>query len=91
MADDTVTPVGFEKLAVSSTAVAFASVPARATSCLLVCETNAVRFRSDGTNPTATDGVPIAAGQPLTYNGDPSALKFIRQSADATIQAEFYE
>lgn len=85
-------PVGYEQITVSTVAVALASVPPKATNALIVVSTNGVRFRDDGTNPTAAIGVPIAAGQSLQYDGDPSALKFIRSgAADAVVDVSYYE
>lgn len=92
MARDAKTPVGFEQLTVSTAALALASVPSRASNALIAVSTNGVRWRDDGTNPTAAIGVPMAAGQSLEYDGDPSALKFIRSgAADAVLDVSYYE
>jgi hypothetical protein len=42
-----------------------------------------VSWRDDGVDPTATDGLPVEAGKDEIYVGDPSALRFIRLTADA--------
>lgn len=83
-------PAGYQQLAVSSTAVA-PTVPAGATAALITVETAAVRWRDDGTDPTASVGCPIASGDPpFMYTGDLSALKFIRQTVDAVVNINFY-
>ncbi len=94
MARDVVTPVGQEDpgLVVSTAAVALADVPSSCNYAVITVETAGVRYRDDGTNPTAAIGTPLAAGAVLIYNGDPSPLKFIRSGgADATVQASYYQ
>lgn len=87
---------GYEQLAVSSTAVSPASVPADtdqrpgATGVLISVETAAVRWRDDGVAPTATVGNPLPAGAFFFFTGDISKLKFIRQSSDATVNLNYY-
>lgn len=89
-------PAGYEQKAVSNTAVALGSIPADtdqrpgATGALIYVETAAVRFRDDGTDPTSSVGFPLDVGVPFFYTGDLSKLKFIRQSADATVNVLYY-
>lgn len=54
------------------------------------CATANVRWRDDGTDPTASVGMPLSVGEELVYDGNPAAIKFIRQSADATLDISFY-
>lgn len=58
---------------------------------MVKAEGNAVRFRDDGVDPTAAVGFPLAVGETLWYNGDGRNLRFIRQSADATVHLLYYE
>jgi len=92
------TPYAFEQIAVSSTALGFTSatfeppggsVPAMA---VVKVETNAIRSRADGLNPTATVGLPWGASEAFTVCGQGTmrAVRFIRQSADATLSVEYY-
>ena len=54
-------------------------------------EGQAVRYRADGTAPTASVGMPIAAGQVYPYTGtDIAALRFIEQAAGAKLNVKFY-
>lgn len=86
-----VTPLGVTPLAVSSSAVA-PTIPTGATWCYFKIETAAVRWRDDGTNPTASVGWPQTIGETFTlYVGSLAAVKFIRQSADATVDLACYK
>ena len=89
-------PAGYQAIsATSSTAVA-CTVPTPtapgtvANSALFVCETNAARWRDDGTDPTAAVGTPLAAGQALDYDGRLSAIRFISQAGTTTVHANYY-
>ena len=44
---------------------------------LIVAEGQAVRWRDDGTSPSASVGMPLAVGIPLQYDGDLTNIKFI--------------
>lgn len=51
-----------------------------------------VRWRDDGTDPTATVGVPLAAGEDFWYIGkDLTALKFIESTAGAELNISYYQ
>lgn len=52
----------------------------------IIPEAQAVRWRSDGTNPTATVGYPLAAGAELTYTmAQMPKLRFVAQVAGAIL------
>ncbi len=84
---------GYQQLTVSSTAVA-PTLPSGKQIQLMVItvETANVRWRDDGTDPTASVGMPIWLNQtPFAFNGDISRIKFIRQGAtDATVNITYY-
>lgn len=63
---------------------------AKPTLAVIVPETQAVRWRDDGTAPTSSVGMPLAVGQPLEYDGDLSKIQFIEQSASAKINVSYY-
>lgn len=73
-----------------STAKGFGSVPDGAKSVTMYISGANVRYCDEGTTPTATVGIPLFMGQVVTYEGDLSAIRFIEESASATIQALFY-
>ena len=82
-------PKGYQALAVSSTAVSL-TIPAGARIAYLYVESNTVRWRDDGTNPTASVGTPLKADADLLYDSDLTKLRFIRASADAVVHVSFY-
>lgn len=57
---------------------------------IIISETQAVRWRDDGVAPTATVGMPLAAGVALQYDGDLSRIKFIEQAASAKLNISYY-
>jgi hypothetical protein len=60
---------------------------------LFTVETNPVRFRLDGTDPTAAEGHLLQAGDSIVVTGysNLSKLRFIRQgAADGTVKATYY-
>jgi hypothetical protein len=57
---------------------------------LITPETQAVRWRDDDVNPTASVGMPLAAGVTLQYDGDLTKIKFIEQTASAKINVSYY-
>jgi hypothetical protein len=57
---------------------------------LIVAETQAVRWRDDGTAPTASVGMPLAVGTSLSYDGDLKAVRFIEQTASAKLNVSYY-
>lgn len=68
-----------------------AGIPAGCTTLLITPQTQAVRWRDDGTAPTATVGYPLAVGQELVYTGRGQAnLRFISQVAGAAINIVAY-
>lgn len=66
------------------------TVPAGAQRALLCPQTQPVRFRDDGTSPTADIGIYIAANERVWYEGDLSAIKFIETAASAKLDVSYY-
>ena len=74
------------------------TVPARApdgskqqaTFAIITPEGQNVRWRDDGTAPTATVGMPLAAGTSLSYDGDLKAIRFIQQAATGYLNVSYY-
>lgn len=50
-----------------------------------------IRWRDDGTDPTANTGQRLAAGQTFFYNGDLRKIKFIQEAAGAELNITTYE
>lgn len=57
---------------------------------IIVAEGTAVRWRDDDVNPTASVGMPLAAGVTLQYDGDLTKIKFIEQSASSKLNVTYY-
>lgn len=84
------TALGYQQITSLSSATAL-TVPNGATKAVIKCETQAVRWRDDGTNPTSTVGMPMATTDaPFEYTGSLSAIKFIEQSASAKLNVAYY-
>lgn len=87
-------PVAFEQLTtVSSSTALTAATYKNANYALIECDHTAnkyVRWRDDGTAPTATVGNTLAPGDTLQYDGDLSTIRLIEESASAKINVSYY-
>ena len=84
-------PLGYEQI--NPTTATALTVPTGATVAVIQAETNVVRMRDDGTDPTASVGflIPTGAGGEMIYSGDLSAVKLIDTSAGAsTVNVLYY-
>lgn len=84
---------GDEILAVSSTPVGLASVPSGANMVLIRVVGNDIRMRGNDVDPTAGAGQLLKANEIFEWPGKPEELqmlKFIRVSADATLDVAYY-
>ena len=91
---DTEKPVGFEQLSITDTAKALASIPANANGAVITVEDATMRYRDDGTNPTATVGLRVFVGGTIVLNSRDSLDKFraIRTgSSNSEINVSYYE
>lgn len=84
----------YEQLTVSTSAVniAAATLVGRAT-CTAVLETAAIRYRTDGTNPTASVGLPLLVGSVLHFSSieEARSARFIRSGGtDGVLNVECY-
>lgn len=82
-------PLGYQQLSSLSSAQAL-TVPAGSRYARIIPQTQAVRWRDDGTNPSATVGMPVAVGETLVYAGDLKAIKFFEQAASAVLNIAYY-
>lgn len=85
-------PLGYAQasLTVVQLLSALLAVPSGATYVVLIPETNGLRWRDDGTNPTAAIGMPVAAGQSFVYDGDLSKLRVVSQAATCTLNLAYF-
>lgn len=82
-------PLGYEQITALSGSTAL-TVPAGARLAIIIVETKAVRWRDDGTAPTATVGMPQEVGDMLFYTGDLAVIRFIEQAASAKLNVSYY-
>lgn len=85
----TIRAYGYQQITSLSSATAL-TVPLGATIALIQAETQDVRWRDDGTSPTASVGMIIGAGTTLPYTGDLNAIKFIEATASAKLNISYY-
>src|ERR1700744_2914460 len=89
------TPCGYQQITSVDSGAAL-TIPAACggnpTEVLVKAESQAVRYRDDGTAPTSSVGMPLAVGEPgLLYQGTISALQFISQVNGAKLDILFYK
>ena len=84
------TPLGYQQITslASSTALA---VPTGATVAQISVEAAGVRYRDDGTAPTASIGMPLLAGANFTYGGNLASLRFIAISGSPVLNVSYYK
>ena len=81
--------LGYQQITSLSASTAL-TVPSGATLALIVPETQNVRWRDDGTAPTASVGMPIFVGASLSYDGDLNRIRFIEETASAKLNISYY-
>lgn len=82
-------PMGHQQLTSLSSATGL-TVPAGATRAQLQCETQNVRWRDDGTDPTAAVGMILVTTTVYEYIGNLSAIKFIQVASSAKLNVAYY-
>lgn len=82
--------IGYQQIAVLSAATAL-TVPTGATTAVITAEAQAVRYRDDGTDPSASVGMPLAVGVTLTYTGPLSKIRFFEQASGAKLNVSYYK
>jgi hypothetical protein len=89
--------IGYQQIT-SLTAAASLTVPQRdlsglnqrPTFALITSLTGNVRWRDDGVAPTASIGMPLAAGVTLQYDGDLTRIRFIDNGGTAELNISYY-
>lgn len=83
--------LGYQQITSLSSAVGFTSIPDGATLAIVQCESQAVRWRDDGTNPTASVGMRLlTTDSGLRYEGQLSRIKFIEETGSAKLNVAFF-
>lgn len=90
-------PVGYMQLTAMSSAKSIASatgggaIPTDTYSAILQAEAQDIRYRDDGTNPSATVGMILKVGIPIEYTGDLTAIKFFEATSGGILNISFYK
>lgn len=82
--------LGYQQITSLGSATAL-TVPTGATTAVITAEAQAVRYRDDGTDPSATVGMPVAVAVALTYTGPLKNVKFIEQTSGAKLNVLYYK
>jgi len=82
-------PLGFEQVTDLSAAAAL-TPPVGASFAVINPESQNVRWRDDGEDPTDSVGMLIEAGSEFTYQGSLSAIRFIETTSGATLNVSYY-
>ena len=83
---------GYQQITTITTSTAL-TVPSNASWAMIQCEAQPVRWRDDGTAPTATVGMMMAVGDILIYDGtipNLTALRFIESTVGAKLNVSYY-
>ena len=87
----TVVAAGYRQVTSTASAFGLPTPPAGTRRAVIQAEAQALRWRDDGTNPTASVGMTIPAGGELRYDGaDMSLIKLIAASAGAIANVAYY-
>jgi hypothetical protein len=81
--------LGYQQITSLSSASAL-TVPTGATVALIQAESQSIRWRDDGTNPTTSVGMVLAAGETVFFTGSLSAFRAIEVSASAKLNISYY-
>lgn len=82
--------LGYQQITNISAAQAL-TIPAGCRLAIVTATGNDVRWRADGTDPTATIGYPLPAGVELQYTAAQlPRLKFIQQAATAVLNINYF-
>lgn len=83
-------PLGYQQITSLSAATGF-TIPAGTSYAVVQAESQPVRWRDDGTDPTATVGMRIPVGDALIYTAQTMAkIKFIEETASAKLNVSYY-
>jgi len=83
--------LGYQQITSLAAAATFSSVPAGAEAVFIQPESQNVRMRSDGTDPTASVGIILVANTIYEFSmANIGTMKFIEVAGSAKLNIEFY-
>lgn len=89
--DFSLQPLGYQQVAVSTTAVGLTLPSGVVRMAVITVEDNPIRFRDDGTNPSSTVGVLVQPDVTILVCGPAvSGFRAIRTGADAKLSVSYY-
>lgn len=80
---------GYQQLTSLASAAAL-TVPANTTVALIQAESQSIRWRDDGSDPTTTVGMVLSAGESMFFTGSLSAFRAIEITASAKLNISYY-
>ncbi len=86
-------PILFQQIVATGllTATGLPNVPDGTKLAMIQVTGQNLRWRDDGTNPTATVGMRLVANDILVYSGVMSAIKFIEETTSAVLNITYYK
>lgn len=88
--DDKMNPKGYQQVSDLSSAKGI-TPPREARVAVIQAVGQDVRWRDDGTDPTADIGMVLQAGRDMLYTGNMAKIKFIEMTAGAEINVSYYD
>lgn len=82
--------IGYQQLTSLAAATALTIPAGGAIEAFIVCSGQPVMWRDDGTDPTATIGMPLATGTGFPYFANLPKIKIIQTTASATCNITYY-
>lgn len=83
-------PNGYQQISVLTASTGL-TVPANSDFALIQVEGQAIRYRDDGTAPTAAIGMLLPVGAILEYNGDLAAFRAIEVAVGGKLNVSYYK
>lgn len=84
-------PNGFQRITTLSSSIGLTPPLPGSRLAIIRTETQDIRWRDDGTNPTSTIGLLMSVGDVFLYTGDLSKFKMIETAASAVVQVSYYK
>jgi len=88
--DSVATPMGYVQVTDLSSAVGIGTVPPGTQLALITPEGQNIRWRDDGTDPTATVGMLLTTGQTISYNGPIEKFRAIEVESGGILNVSLY-
>lgn len=85
-------PLGYQQMTSLGSATALPSIPAKARYALVICASQTVNWRDDGSAPTTSVGMPLTTNTPIIFAEQPlSAVEIIQTASSATCNVSYYQ